>query len=117
MTGDGDRFTGGRTWEVSFRRYTDGFWGPAPVGSLEANPFGLFDMGGNIMEWMEDCWHDSFVRAPTDGDAWINPGCNRRVIRGAQWSSTPEMSRSAYRLSATAGTTDARVGFRVARDL
>ncbi|GAB4177104.1 MAG: formylglycine-generating enzyme family protein [Wenzhouxiangellaceae bacterium] len=117
VTGDGDRFQGGRSWEVAFRRYDDGFWGPAPVGSLKPNPFGLYDMGGNVAEWVEDCWHDSYVRAPTDGSAWVNPGCNRRVIRGAQWSSTPAMARSAFRLSATPSTTDARVGFRVARDL
>ena len=117
LTGEGDRFRGGRSWEVAFRRYEDGYWGPAPVGSLQLNPFGLYDMGGNVMEWVEDCWHDSYVRAPTDGSAWVNPGCNRRVIRGGQWSSTPAMSRSAYRLSAGPTTADARVGFRVARDL
>jgi len=117
VTGDGDEFIDQRSWTNSFRRYTDGFWGPAPVGSLTANAFGLHDMGGNVMEWNEDCWHDSYVRAPTDGSAWVNPGCNRRMLRGASWSSTPVMSRSAYRLSATAESTDARVGFRVARDL
>lgn len=117
VTGDGDRFIGGRSWEVAFRRYSDGFWGPAPVGSLKPNPFGLYDMGGNVMEWVEDCWHDSYVRAPNDGSAWVNPGCDRRVIRGAQWSSTPAMSRSAFRLSAGPTTADPRVGFRVARDL
>jgi formylglycine-generating enzyme required for sulfatase activity len=117
VTGDGERFAGGRSWEGGFRRYDDGYWGPAPVGSLQPNSFGLFDMGGNVMEWVEDCWHDSYVRAPTDGSAWVNPGCDRRVIRGAQWSSTPEMSRSGFRLSAGPTTADARVGFRVARDL
>ncbi len=117
LTGDGDVSPTNARWRVAFRRYTDGFWGPAPVGSLEANPFGLYDMGGNVMEWTEDCWHDSYVRAPADGSAWINPGCDRRVIRGGSWSSTPAMSRSAFRLSSTPDSTDMRVGFRVARDL
>ena len=117
VTGDGDEFVDQRTWTNAFRRYEDGFWGPAPVASLMANPFGLFDMGGNVMEWLEDCWHDSYVRAPSDGSAWVNPGCTRRMLRGASWSSTPAMSRSAYRLSSTMSSTDARVGFRVARDL
>jgi formylglycine-generating enzyme required for sulfatase activity len=117
VTGDGDAFEDQRQWTAAFRRYDDGFWGPAPVGSLQANPFGLFDMGGNVMEWVADCWHDSYVRAPVDGSAWVNPGCERRVIRGASWSSTPEMSRSAFRLSSRSGATDARVGFRVARNL
>ncbi|MGK7295590.1 MAG: SUMF1/EgtB/PvdO family nonheme iron enzyme [Candidatus Wenzhouxiangella sp. M2_3B_020] len=117
VTGDSDEFSDQRRWTAGFRRYTDGYWGPAPVGSLRANPFGLFDMGGNVMEWVQDCWHDSYVRAPDDGSAWVNPGCDRRVIRGASWSSTPAMSRSAFRLSSQNRATDARVGFRVARDL
>ncbi len=117
LTGDGDSSPTNARWNVAFRRYTDGFWGPAPVASLRANPFGLYDMGGNVMEWVEDCWHDSFVRAPDDGSAWVNPGCERRVIKGGAWSSTPPMARSAFRLSSTAQSTDMRVGFRVARDL
>lgn len=117
VTGSGDQYSDGRRWTVAFDRYEDGFWGPAPVGSLRTNPFGLYDMGGNVMEWLEDCWHDSYVRAPSDGTAWVNPGCERRMIRGASWSSTPSMSRSAFRLSSSDDSTDARVGFRVARDL
>jgi len=117
VTGDGDQFTDRRQWNLAFRRYEDGYWGPAPVGSFAENPFGLFDMGGNVMEWVQDCWHDSYVRAPDDGSAWVNPGCGRRVIRGASWSSTPAMSRSAFRISSQETATDARVGFRVARGL
>jgi formylglycine-generating enzyme required for sulfatase activity len=117
VTGDRDQSPTGARWNVAFRRYSSGFWGPAPVGSLEANPFGLYDMGGNVMEWVEDCWHDSYVRAPGDGTAWVNPGCNRRVIRGGAWSSTPAMSRSAFRIASADDGTDMRVGFRVARDL
>jgi len=117
VTGDGDRFTDGRQWNLAFRRYDDGYWGPAPAGSLAANAFELFDMGGNVMEWVQDCWHDSYVRAPSDGSAWVNPGCGGRVIRGASWNSSPPMSRSAFRISSQQTATDARVGFRVARDL
>src|SRR6056297_169946 len=117
VTGDEDGFDNDRRWNEAFRRYGDGYWGPAPAASMQANPFGLFDMGGNVMEWVADCWHDSYVRAPNDGSAWVNPGCDRRVIRSASWSSTPEMSRSAYRLSSRTAATDARVGFRVARGL
>jgi formylglycine-generating enzyme required for sulfatase activity len=117
LTGDRDQSPTGARWNVAFRRYSSGFWGPAPVGSLEANPFGLYDMGGNVMEWVEDCWHDSYVRAPGDGTAWVNPGCNRRVIRGGAWSSTPAMSRSAFRIASDPEGSDMRVGFRIARDL
>ncbi|MGY6552926.1 MAG: SUMF1/EgtB/PvdO family nonheme iron enzyme [Wenzhouxiangella sp.] len=117
LTGDGDLSPTNSRWSVAFPRYSDGFWGPAPVGSLRPNPFGLYDMGGNVMEWTEDCWHDSFVRAPVDGSAWVNPGCTLRVIRGGAWSSTPDMSRSAFRVSGADDSADMRVGFRVARDL
>ena len=117
LTGDGDLSPTGLRWNTAFARYRDGHWGPAPVASFPTNPFGLHDMGGNVMEWVEDCWHDSFVRAPADGSAWVNPGCDLRVIRGGSWSSTPDMSRSAYRLSGREGSADMRVGFRVARDL
>ena len=117
LTGDGDISPTNTRWSVAFPRYSDGFWGPAPAASLQANPFGLYDMGGNLMHWTEDCWHDSFVRAPTDGSAWVNPGCELRVIRGGSWSSTPDMSRSAWRVSGAEDSTDMRLGFRVARDL
>ncbi|NDY95348.1 formylglycine-generating enzyme family protein [Wenzhouxiangella limi] len=117
LTGDGDLSPSGASWSVAFGQYSDGHWGPAPVGSYPANPFGLHDIGGNVMEWTEDCWHDSFVRAPSDGSAWVNAGCGQRVIRGGSWSSTPDMSRSAYRLAGSETSTDMRVGFRVARDL
>ncbi len=117
LTGDGDSSPSNARWNIAFRRYSDGYWGPAPTGSFEPNPFGLHDMAGNVMEWTEDCWHDSFVRAPGDGSAWVNPGCERRVIKGGSWSSTPAMSRSAFRLSSTPNSTDMRVGFRIARDL
>ncbi len=117
LTGDGDVSPTNARWNVAFRRYNDGHWGPAPVGSFEPNPFGLYDMSGNVMSWTEDCWHDSFVRAPADGSAWVNPGCNRRVIKGGSWSSGPAMSRSAFRLSSRDSSTDMRLGMRVARDL
>lgn len=117
VTGDRDVSPTGARWNVAFRRYSDGHWGPAPAGALAANPFGLHDMSGNVMEWVEDCWHDSYVRAPGDGSAWVNPGCGRRVIRGGSWSSTPAMSRSAFRISSSDTSSDMRVGFRVARDL
>jgi len=117
LTGDGDRSSSRRNWVNAFPNYADGYWGPAPVGQFDASPFGLHDMVGNVIEWVEDCWHDSYQRAPTDGSAWVNPGCNRRVIRGASWASAPDQVRSAFRANATPETTNARLGFRVARDL
>jgi formylglycine-generating enzyme required for sulfatase activity len=117
LTGDGDRSPSKRSWGRAFPRYSDGYWGPAPVKSYPANPFGLFDIDGNLSEWVDDCWHDNYIRAPRDSTAWINPGCERRVIRGGSWGSAPPQIRSAYRLGVSAETRSARVGFRIVREL
>lgn len=117
LTGALDQSPNGRRWSNAFKGYGDGFWGPAPVGSFVSNPFGFNDLNGNASEWVEDCWHDSYARAPRDGSAWVNPGCTERVIRGASWASSPEQARSAFRIRAPADTVSARVGFRVARDV
>jgi formylglycine-generating enzyme required for sulfatase activity len=117
LTGEGETSRGRRKWEVFFDGYDDGHWGPAPVASFPANPFGLFDVGGNVGEWVMDCWHDSYIRAPDDGSAWINPGCDQRVVRGGYWASSPDQARSAYRMKASPTARDARIGFRIARDL
>jgi formylglycine-generating enzyme required for sulfatase activity len=117
FTGARDRSPGGRDWRNAFPDYGDGYWGPAPVASFAANAFGLHDMAGNVSEWVADCWHDSYRRAPADGGAWVNPGCRTRVLRGGSWASSPAQTRSAWRLSADADTTNARLGFRVARGI
>lgn len=117
VTGAGDRSPMHRLWSNAFPNYRDGYWGPAPVMSFAANAFGLYDMDGNVSEWVEDCWHDNYTRAPRDDSAWVNPGCERRVVRGGSWGSDPDQVRSAFRLSASAETRSGRVGFRVARDL
>jgi formylglycine-generating enzyme required for sulfatase activity len=117
LTGEGDRSRSKRAWAKAFDNYRDGFWGPAPVARFEANGFGLFDMGSNVSEWTEDCWHQNFLRAPDDGSAWVNRGCVKRVVRGASWGSDPDQARSAYRLGVAADTGSARVGFRIAREL
>ncbi len=117
VTGSGDRSHSGRRWSHSFRNYRDGYWGPAPVMSFAANPFGLYDMDGNVSEWAQDCWHDSYLRAPNDGSAWLNPGCRARVVRGGSWGSSPEQVNSAYRQGANGDVRNGRVGFRVVREL
>jgi formylglycine-generating enzyme required for sulfatase activity len=54
-----------------------------PVGSFAANAFGLFDMFGNISEWVADCWHDDYTAAaPVDGSAWVEADCKGYVVRG-----------------------------------
>jgi formylglycine-generating enzyme required for sulfatase activity len=117
LTGDGDRSPSKRSWTKAFPRYNDGYWGPAPVKHFAANAFELHDMAGNVSEWVEDCWHDSYLRAPVDGSAWVNKGCVRRVVRGGSWGSAPEQVRSASRIATPADVPSPRIGFRVARDL
>jgi formylglycine-generating enzyme required for sulfatase activity len=117
LTGSGDRSRQGRRWTNSFAGYRDGYWGPAPIQSFSPNPFGLYDIGGNLSEWVADCWHVNYTRASDDGSAWVKPGCTQRVLRGGSWGSAPEQVRSAYRLGADASTRSGRVGFRVAREL
>jgi formylglycine-generating enzyme required for sulfatase activity len=117
LTGSGDRSPSGRRWSNAFQGYRDGFWGPAPVMSFAPNAFGLYDIDGNVSEWVQDCWHDSYLRAPRDGGAWVNPGCGSRVVRGGSWGSSPDQVRSAYRQGVDAGVRSGRVGFRVLREL
>jgi formylglycine-generating enzyme required for sulfatase activity len=117
FTGALDRSPRGRAWSNAFPGYGDGHWGAAPVGSFQANRFGLHDMAGNVSEWVTDCWHDGYRRAPADGAAWVNPGCRTKVIRGGSWASSPTQTRSSWRAPASVDTTNARIGFRVAREL
>jgi len=92
----------------------------APVGFFPANKFGLYDMVGNVFEWTEDCVHNNYNGAPTDGSAWLkaNGGdCTNRILRGGSWIGSPDFLRSAARLR---NPTDFRVsylGFRVGRTL
>ena len=116
-TGGLDASPSGRRWQNAFAGYGDGAWGPAPVGSYAANRYGLHDLAGNVSEWVADCWHDGYRRAPGDGAAWVNPGCRVRVLRGGSWASSPAQTRSAWRLGSGADNTNARTGFRVVREI
>ena len=100
----------------------DGFKYTAPVGSFPPNAFGLFDMHGNIHEWVADCFHgnhfNAYVGAPDDGSAWIEGGdCSVRQIRGNDWIEPPIFSRSGNRNDRPVGTIGDWLGFRVVRDL
>jgi formylglycine-generating enzyme required for sulfatase activity len=90
---------------------------PTPVGSFPANAFGLYDMHGNVSEWVHDCYVADYDDAPTDGSANLNGDCSHRVVRGGSWYDLPNDLRSAARDEK--GVTD-RVddrGFRIARTL
>jgi len=117
FTGSLDVSPSGRHWNNAFIGYGDGFWGTAPVGMYNANAWGLHDMAGNLSEWVTDCWHASYRRAPADGAAWYNPGCRQRVIRGGNWANAPEQTRAAWRQSQDSDVTSARIGFRLVRGI
>ena len=95
----------------------DGYVQTAPVGSFAANAFGLHDMHGNVMEWVEDCWRGSYEGAPDDGTARLPGACSERVLRGGSWRSRPEALRAALRLRYYIGLRSYSLGFRVARTL
>ena len=71
----------------------------SPVGSFESNAFGLYDLNGNVDEWVEDCWHDNYEGAPSDGSAWTSGGdSSRAVVRGGCWLVYPVGLRCAFRV-------------------
>ena len=69
----------------------------APVGSFAANPYGLYDMHGNVWEWCQDKWHSDYQGAPTDGSAWESGDSASRVLRGGSWDLFARSLRSAFR--------------------
>lgn len=89
----------------------------APVGSQRANPWGLFDMAGNVGEWVADCYQPDYNQAPQDGSAALNRPCSSRVVRGGSWFDIPRLIRPAGRYRHPAEATQNDWGFRVALDL
>jgi formylglycine-generating enzyme required for sulfatase activity len=90
----------------------------APVGSFEPNAFGLYDMSGNVWQWVEDCYHDNYNGVPSSGSApWTTTGCDGRVLRGGSWTDFPPSLRAAYRDMKSPGFRRVYIGFRVGRTL
>jgi formylglycine-generating enzyme required for sulfatase activity len=89
----------------------------APAGSFPANVFGLYDMAGNVWEWAQDCYHDNYVGAPSDGSAWVSGDCSRRVVRGGSWYSSLRYLRAAARNGSASSTRLDDSGIRVGRTL
>jgi eukaryotic-like serine/threonine-protein kinase len=88
-----------------------------PVGQKTPNAFGIFDMHGNVWEWVEDCYHDDYEGAPVDGAAWTTGDCDARVVWGGSWGSDPQHLRAATRLRSTPANQFNYLGFRVGRAL
>jgi formylglycine-generating enzyme required for sulfatase activity len=91
--------------------------GPETVGSFAPNPNGLYDMNGNVWEWVSDCWHNSYQNAPGDGHTWDAPGCNMRVIRGGSWREGSDYMLTSTRFKYSQSVRQSQDGFRVAKDL
>ena len=87
---------------------------PVKVGSLKPNPFGLFDMGGSVDQWVEDCWHKNYQGAPVDGSAWIENECSSHVIRSGSWRKDQNYTRTSNRGSYDTNVRYPTHGFRVA---
>ncbi len=88
--------------------------GTRAAGTLQPNPWGLFDIYGNVWEWVQDCWHDDYRGAPPDARVWGSLDCGYRVVRGGGWNNRAEQLGSAVRGSYDARFGDVSSGFRVA---
>jgi formylglycine-generating enzyme required for sulfatase activity len=86
---------------------------PVKVGSYKPNRYGLFDMGGNVEEWVSDCWHSNYHGAPRTG-SWEAPNCREHVLRGGSWKSEPDDIRVSARSHYDSGVRYPTHGFRVA---
>ena len=96
----------------------DGYTHVAPVGSFRPNPFGLFDVLGNVWEWTEDCYTLNYPAEPVDGSDYQSEGeCELRSVRGGSWITRPERHRVSFRGRDPADNVFAPFGFRLARDI
>lgn len=108
-------------WWPVVRKCEDGNVELSPVGEYLPNSFGLYDMVGNVTEWVQDCWHDNYdaPSRPTDGSPWTAdaPANCKRVLRGGSWSGKIDKLRSSARSSGPMSASGSNIGFRVARTI
>jgi formylglycine-generating enzyme required for sulfatase activity len=98
-----------------FANCDDGYASTAPVGSFKPNPWGLYDMLGNITSWVEDCYVDSYGSTPIDGSPNTMAACATRVVRGSSYIYGPQIVRTAYRSNSKPDFRNSNIGFRLAR--
>ncbi len=90
---------------------------PGKVGSFKANPFGLYDMGGTVDQWVEDCWHKNYQGAPANGSAWAEDSCPSHVLRSGSWRNDARYVRPSNRDSYDTNVRYPTHGFRIALTL
>ena len=112
--GQNHQYSGSDNWAEVAWYYENANNRTHPVGQKKENELGLFDMSGNVREWVQDCWHDSYVGAPGDGRTWEEGNCVRRVIRGGGWYGKPSYVRSANRFWYATYFRNNNLGFRLA---
>jgi formylglycine-generating enzyme required for sulfatase activity len=130
ITGKSYRLLSEAEWEYVFRAGTTSahWWGSTfveqqfelgtvAVDSHEPNPWGLYNILGNVWEWVQDLWHDTYQSAPTDGSAWIEGASERRVVRGAAWTANSGRLRYARRSWPLYDLPEDNIGFRLARSV
>jgi formylglycine-generating enzyme required for sulfatase activity len=107
------QYNGGEGSACYYKDSNDNYRGTARVGSFSPNDFGLYDMHGNVFEWTQDCWNDSYDGAPTTNKAWESGECAKRVLRGGSWFDDPGNLRSADRFWYSASSRSGNGGFRL----
>lgn len=86
------------------------------VGQKKANELGIYDMSGNVWEWVQDCYNDTYAGAPSNGTAWTSDECDRRVLRGGSWINFDLNCRVANRVRNLPDFRNDNLGFRLAQD-
>jgi formylglycine-generating enzyme required for sulfatase activity len=90
---------------------------PLPVQSFAPNPWGFYQVHGNVYDWVEDCWNGNYDGAPSDGSAWTNGNCDVHVLRGGAFSRAAQTARSAARLWSGSPNRMTYMSLRVARTM
>lgn len=106
---------GASNWLVA--NCDDGYAYTSPVGIYQANPFGLHDMLGNVLEWVQDCYVENYNNAPNNGAAVSSGSCGQRIVRGGAWNSAPGVVRAAQRVNVAADLRNYIYGIRVVRSV
>jgi formylglycine-generating enzyme required for sulfatase activity/predicted Ser/Thr protein kinase len=96
---------------------SDGYVYSAPVGLFTPNAFGLYDMLGNVFEWVQDCWHPDYRNAPSDGSAWMGSECSQHDLRGGSWFTLPQYVGVAARNRFEEDYRSNSVGLRLVREV